>query len=317
MTTVASTQRDAGLKCWDGQGLDVMADGLDVGIIGTGRVGRALALALNQKTGCGFTAWNRSADALRSFQTLLPQLEVASSPEAVAERAELILLTVSDDGLADTVERISKARIEWPSRTVAHFSGRSSADVLRPFHEQGACVIAFHPAMAFAGDAKDDVKRLETTKFAVTALTDEAERKGEALVRLLGGSPFIVRNEDRVLYHAALTHASNHLVTLVVQARELLDQLNIEGGAEIIRPLLEAALANSLAKGAAGATGPVVRGDAETIHKQVTALADHSPDLLASYCAMTLAGIAIAERAERITPAKAEELKAALEGEVL
>jgi hypothetical protein len=111
--------------------------------------GRALALALNQKVGCGVTAWNPSAKALRSFQTLRPQIEPVSSPETVAERAELILSTFSDDGLADVVGRAAKPGsigppAQWPT------SERSSV-VLRPLQEQAtahrlSCFPARHRA---------------------------------------------------------------------------------------------------------------------------------------------------------------------------
>lgn len=271
-----------------------------------------MGLALVARTRCQVIAWDSSHDALTQFHTRLASLELASSAGEVAHRADVVLLTVPDDQIDPTVERLAALGGRWSSRMVAHFSGRCGTEVLEPLQQLGADVVAFHPAMAFAGDVVEDVKRLARVRVAVTAPTRDAEQAGEALVHALGAQPFIVKNADRVLYHVALTHATNHLVTIIVQAGELLDTLSIPTGADILRPAVEAALSNALTKGPAGATGPVVRGDDGTIREHMATIERRYPDLLDCYVAMTMEGIRIAERTGRINAEQALRLRAAL-----
>jgi predicted short-subunit dehydrogenase-like oxidoreductase (DUF2520 family) len=290
-----------------------VTESTSIGLIGAGRVGQTLALAFI-RAGFNLAAvWDPSPQAVESFRAIVPKLKTVGAPEDVAEAAETILLAVPDDSIAKVTARLSAGGTNWHSKTVAHFSGRCGADVLAPLHNLGACVIAFHPAMAFAGDVVSDVECLANIRFAISALTAQAEKRGAALAQAIGTRPFIIANEYRTVYHAALTHASNHLVTLVVQASRLLANIGIDNTSDILRPALEAALSNALAKGAAGATGPVVRGDEGTVHEHVLALSQQATDVLSTYTALTRAGIAIAEKDGRVTAEQARKLEAALD----
>jgi predicted short-subunit dehydrogenase-like oxidoreductase (DUF2520 family) len=102
----------------------------------------------------------------------------------------------------------------------------------------------------------------------------------------MGGEPVFIEEEDRGLYHAALASAANHLVTLVVQAAELLGQAGVPDPARMLRPLLSAALDNALQLGDAGLTGPVARADADTVAGHLAALRSASPEALRAYVAL-------------------------------
>ena len=95
-----------------------------------------------------------------------------------------------------------------------------------------------------------------------------------------------VPEEKRTLYHAGLAHGANHLVTLVTQAMELLSASGAEDPAATLRPLLTAALDNALADGDAGLTGPIVRGDVNTVAAHLADIAAHAPATLPSYVAL-------------------------------
>ena len=95
-----------------------------------------------------------------------------------------------------------------------------------------------------------------------------------ALVVELGGEATVIAEGDRSLYHASLAHAANHLVVLVDQAREALSRLGIADPGAYLRPLLEAALDESLRHGGKALTGPVGRGDAGTVAAHLEALED-------------------------------------------
>ena len=81
--------------------------------------------------------------------------------------------------------------------------------------------------------------------------------------------------EHRSLYHAGLAHGANHLVTLVSQAMELLSRAGADDPAAILRPLLEASLDNALTDGDAALTGPIVRGDVNTVRAHLAEIAAH------------------------------------------
>jgi predicted short-subunit dehydrogenase-like oxidoreductase (DUF2520 family) len=263
-----------------------------VAILGLGRLGRALSLALSQR-GVAVRGWSRSMGA-----------------PAVGD-AGTVLLTISDDALGEVAIRLAAAG-DWRGRFVAHCSGRTGVEPLVPFAERGALTAALHPVMAFAGEAATDAARLPGIGWAVTAETAPARDRGFALAERLEGRPFAVHPAARALYHAALTHAINHLVTLTVQGAGLLAQAGAPDPAAVLRPAMAAALANALDRGAAAATGPVVRGDAGTIAAHVDALSGAAPEILDAYAAMTRAGVDVALAARRIDGDQAARLRRAL-----
>src|ERR1700736_2960923 len=94
------------------------------------------------------------------------------------------------------------------------------------------------------------------------------------------------RAPARALYHAALASGANHLITLVVQAADLLRAAGVPDPARMLTPLLSAALDNALRLGDAGLTGPVARGDADTVADHIEVLRDASPEALRAYVAL-------------------------------
>jgi len=156
--------------------------------------------------------------------------------------------------------------------------------VLEPAVARGALPLALHPVMTFTG-RPDDIDRLEGICFGVTA-PDQLQPVAEALVIEMGGEPVLIREEDRGLYHAALASASNHLVGLVAEAADLLRSAGAPDPARMLGPLLYAALDNALRLGDAGLSGPVARGDADTVARHIEVLGQGSPRALGAYLAL-------------------------------
>lgn len=262
---------------------DFRETGLRVGVVGAGRVGAVLGAALGA-AGHQVVAAAGESDASRArIAALLPGV-VTLKPTAVARACDLLLLTVPDDMLANVVVTLSDAGALRPGQHVVHTSGRHGLQVLRPAVEVGARVAALHPAMTFTGTALD-LDRLPGTVFGLTA--DEPERAFVAgLVADLGGRPMWVPEEMRTLYHAGLAHGANHLVTLVTQAMELLAAAGADDPAGTLRPLLTAALDNVLEHGDAALTGPIVRGDVNTVRAHLADIAASAPHTLPSYVAL-------------------------------
>ncbi|WP_395657038.1 Rossmann-like and DUF2520 domain-containing protein [Nocardioides sp.] len=259
------------------------ATGLRVGVIGAGRVGAVLAAAL-EAAGHPVVAAAGESDATRQrIAALLPGATPAK-PSDVARSCDLLLLTVPDDMLENVVTVLSDSGAIRPGQYVVHTSGRHGLAVLEPARRVGARVVAMHPAMTFTGTALD-LERLPGCVFGLTA--GPAERAvAESLVADLRGRATWVPEEMRTLYHAGLAHGANHLVTLVAQAMELLEAAGSDDPAGTLRPLLTAALDNALEQGDSALTGPIVRGDVNTVRAHLADIALNAPHTLPSYLAL-------------------------------
>jgi predicted short-subunit dehydrogenase-like oxidoreductase (DUF2520 family) len=141
--------------------------------------------------------------------------------------------------------------------------------------------LALHPVLPFSG-TDVDLERLVGTSFGVTA-PEVLRPMAEALVVEMGGEPVWVLEQMRPLWHAALAHGANHLVTLVASAADLLRQAGAENPGAVLGPLLGAALDGVLRSGDAALTGPVSRGDAGTVAAHLAALPE---DVRPSYVAL-------------------------------
>jgi predicted short-subunit dehydrogenase-like oxidoreductase (DUF2520 family) len=281
-----------------------------IGVVGAGRVGAVLAAAL-RAAGHEIVAVAGESDASRSrIETLLPGVHV-DKPTAVARACDLLLLTVPDDMLANVATMLSASGAIRDGQYVVHTSGRHGLAVLKPAADRGAHVLAMHPAMTFTGTDLD-LGRLPGCVFGVTA-ADDTKVLAETLVSDLRGTTVWVPEERRTLYHAGLAHGANHLVTLVSQAMDLLAASGADAPADILRPLLTAALDNTLAYGDAALTGPIVRGDVETVRLHLADITANAPDTLDSYVAMARATADRAVVDGRLLPIRADKLNRILD----
>src|SRR6516165_8769765 len=256
---------------------------LRVGVVGAGKAGTALAAAL-RRAGHEVVAASAVSDAsVRRIRRDLPGTAIRQPAEVVAA-ADLVLLTVPDDVLPGLVTGLAATGAALEGRLVAHASGRHGLAVLDPAVRAGALPLALHPVMTFTG-RPDDLDRMAGISFGVTA-PDSLRLAAEALVLEMGGEPVFIAEERRGLYHAALASAANHLVTLVVQAADLLREAGVDQPARMLGPLLQAALDNALDLGDAALTGPVARGDADTVASHVEALRAAAPQALPAYLAL-------------------------------
>ena len=243
---------------------------LGVGVIGAGRVGAVLGAAL-RNAGHAVTGVHAVSEASRTrAEALLPEVPVLEIPE-ILRRSELVLLAVPDDALPGLVAGLAEAGHFETGHLVVHTSGRHGVSVLDPVRAAGAIPLAVHPAMSFTGLSLD-LARLQDCMFGVTA-DAVVLPVAQALVVEMGGEPAVIREQDRGTYHAALSHASNHLVTLTAQSAQLLASIGVERTDRMLAPLMSASLENSLANGDGALTGPVARGDVGTVRRHLEVLA--------------------------------------------
>lgn len=278
---------------------------LDVGVVGAGRVGAVLGAAL-QRAGHQVVAVSGVSDASRARAAdLLPGIPVLGVEEVVS-RAELLVLAVPDDALVDLVAGLSATGAWQAGQLVAHTSGRHALAVFEPAIPHHILGLALHPAMTFTGTSVD-LGRLADCCFGVTA-PEPLRPVAEALVLEIGGEPMWIEERDRPLYHAALAHGSNHLVTLIAQALQALGAAGVESPQRMLAPLVSAALDNSLRAGDAALTGPVARGDVGTVAEHLRQLESLTPDVRPTYVALARATAERALASGRLRPSVAEPL---------
>ncbi|MEU7766280.1 DUF2520 domain-containing protein [Nocardia sp. NPDC049190] len=274
---------------------------LTVGIVSAGRVGSALGAALERAGHVVFGVAAISDASVRRARTRLPDSQILPIEE-VAARSELLLLAVPDTELPGLVRGLAETDVVRAGTIVAHTSGANGVGVLAPLVAHGVLPLAIHPAMTFTGH-DEDVSRLGNACFGVTAADEIGYAIAQSLVIEMGGEPVLVSEQNRTLYHAALAHGSNHLVTVIVDALAALrvalegpgllgqqvvdDQPN--GLAErLLAPLASAALDNALRRGPSALTGPVARNDADAVAAHLGALTTVDARLAAGYRALSL-----------------------------
>ncbi len=187
--------------------------------------------------------------------------------EVSPARPDLVLLCVPDRAIREVAAAIP------PGPWVAHVSGATPLDALTPHARR----FSVHPLQTFTRGRGPE--QLDGAWAAVTGEEAEATRHGVWLAQTLGLRPFLLADQSRVLYHAGAAVASNYLVTLYRSAARLLQ----EAGAppEALQPLMRRTIDNGFEL-----TGPIARGDWDTVEAHVMAIRRHAPELEAMYRAL-------------------------------
>lgn len=253
---------------------------LGVGVISAGKVGSVLGAAL-RAAGHAVVGVHAHSEASRErADALLPDVPVLDVA-TIVERSELVLLAVPDDQLPGLVDGLGRLDAWQQGQLVVHTAGRFGTDVLEPVRAAGGIGLAIHPSMTFTGLSLD-LQRLTDCSFGVTAAAPVLPI-AQALVVEMGAEPVAIAEADRPLYHAALAHGSNHVMTLMGQSMQLLHTIGVEQPDRMLGPLVRATVDNALASGENALTGPVARGDVTTVAAHVAALAELAgPDRTAS-----------------------------------
>jgi len=250
-----------------------------VSVVGAGRVGGAIGLALARAGYQVTAAWSRSRAGRARAQELLdaPILE----PEEVARAADIVVVAVPDDAIRSVAETIAPGIRR--GKHVFHTSGGTSIETLDSVREAGAHVASLHPLMTFPGPDPD---ALDGAAVAVTC--EQRDRTAfYRLARAWGGRPFVLADDQKAAYHAAAVFASNYIVSSVWAANAVFKTIGVNNAQPLLAPLLRATLENVIEKGPAKAiTGPVARGDANTVRRHFETLKEADEQIANAYRAM-------------------------------
>lgn len=271
---------------------------MEVAVVGAGRVGTAVAVRLRSSGHTIVAVGGREATADRAG-TFLPGVRV-TTPDEAAAAAEVVFVTVPDDAVASVVSAFAHAC--RPGTWVVHCSGALALDVLDPAADAGCRRLAIHPLQTFP-DVRRAIDDLPGSTAAVTADDDEGFALGQRLAEDLGARPFRLTEGARPLYHAAAVLASNDLVALSSLAARAFELAGVPDPVDAMQPLQRATVDNVGRLGPVDAlTGPVVRGDAGTLARNLEALAARLPDAVPVYVVLARAAMELAVRGGRLTP---------------
>ena len=245
----------------------------EVSIIGTGRLGTTLAVALASR---GYTIRSlvaRTAKSARKAALLLDadvQVLAAKNLRSLIN-ADLFLITVPDDQIASVARELGEINADQKKSVVLHTSGALSSEVLEPLREKGWHTGSIHPLMSIS--AVHDA-HLQGAYWSIEG-DRSALRLGKEIVRDLGGKSFSIRTEDKPLYHAAAVMVSGNVVALFDVALEMLGECGLDRktARAVLLPLIASTVRSLQTKSPEESlTGTFSRGDVETVKRHLAAL---------------------------------------------
>lgn len=248
--------------------LPAMPEKLRIAIVGPGNLGTALALSL-RRAGYAIDVVLSRPRSDEKGRTLATQLgaRVLTSPRDL--KANIVWFCVPDSEIIRTVRLFAK--ISWKGRVALHSSGALTSDELDALRQEGATVASAHPLMTFVRGSRPELKGVPFTIEGDTL----AVRIARKIVRALGGKAYSIRKEDKAAYHAWGTFASPLLTALLVTTEQVarLAEVKPQVAKRRMIPILFQTLVNYSAFDAGSAfSGPIIRGDVETIRKHLRVL---------------------------------------------
>ena len=277
-----------------------------VGIIGSVRTGSVLGRSLHA-AGYQVTAVaSRSRSSAESLAASIPGAHGGFDAQEVADRTDLVLLSVPDDSIAGVCDAI-----RWRNDQAAvHCSGAGSLDLLSHASHCGAKTGTFHPLQTFA-KVEQGIANLPGSTFAIEASSHELRDTLVEMAHCLGGHPLVLNPGDKMLYHASAVMISNYFVALADAASSLWSQLGVDPAESLpaLLPLARGTLSNLESAGLPSAlTGPIARGDIGTVRDHLAALASF-PETLDLYRILGLRTVSIAQAQGGIDQATAARIR--------
>lgn len=279
-----------------------------VAIIGAGAVGHALALRMADRGYPVLAVISRTRSRAEALAQAVGAPVAANELSVLPAGVRLVLICVDDDAVADVAESLTAVRHPWRETVVAHTSGALTSSSLAAIADEGADTLSFHPLQALTDDSGPDALNgvyvgLEGSQRAVGA--------GIELAVGLGLRYLVLSAEAKARYHVAAVVASNFQVTLMAIVQEILNSIDVprDDSYAMIEPLVRGTLEN-LARSTPeeALTGPVVRGDIDTLRRHGLTLRQHLPQLVPVYTAMTVEAVRVAVRSGRLDPRQADEV---------
>ena len=279
-------------------------------LVGAGRVGTSVAKLLTRSGGEPIAVWSRSARSAGRAAALISAPVCADI--RFLPRADLILVGTTEGAIRTVVDELAP-RLE-PGEAVVHFAGSLGLRPLEGAARAGAAVFALHPVQA-CPDVPTALRRLPGSAWGVTCADPHRPWAHHLVSGHLKGVPVDVAEGDRPIWHAASVTTANGISALLAAAERMLRAVGVADPPAVLSPLAAGAAANAAEGGGGGATltGPLVRGELETIERHLDALRAADPGLAETYVDVARVILGSALRESRIDPAAADSMLSRLE----
>jgi len=277
-----------------------------IGLIGPGRAGVGLALAL-ARAGYSVRLHGRNKKSLPAPLTLT--VGDGGKPPPWLGETDVVILTVRDDAITPLATSLATSRAITERHVVLHLSGVQGQEALGPLVTSRAALGSFHPLQTIV-EPELAAARLKGAWAAVEGMPRAVEA-GERIAKDLGMRPFRIATKSKAIYHAGAVFASNYLVVVEAIAQRLLRHAGLSDADAwaALRPLVEGTFENlSRHEPREALTGPVVRGDTATIVRHLESLAVDDAKL---YRALGRAALELAQK-QGMDEATAEKVAEAL-----
>jgi predicted short-subunit dehydrogenase-like oxidoreductase (DUF2520 family) len=250
-----------------------------------------------------------SADALKNAAEQFPVENTSSDPARVTRHADIVFITTPDGEIADTCRAIAEKDGFKKGTVVVHVSGALPSTVLSSAKSLGVAIGSMHPLQSVA--SKDGVDVFQGIPFSIEG--DVAAR--EVMSKIaddLGATHFRIETVHKSLYHAAASMACNYLVTLESAAFELMEETGIarDDIFKVLGPLIQETLKNIENVGPGRSlTGPIARGDVETVKRHLQEIESKKPKWISMYKLLGLHTLDIAAAGGTVSKRDADALR--------
>ena len=270
---------------------------MKISIIGVGKLGGALAIALSRKNFEIENLFARNSENTKKIAELVEsKAKIKFENEFSQISSDVILIATQDFEIENVAQKLRKNLRHKP--TVFHTSGSLSSDILKDLNAVGCKVGSIHPLVSIS-DAELGAERFADAFFCVEG-DEEAVKVGDRIVRKLGGKSFSINARYKTLYHASATAASGLLVALVDVAIEMLTRCGIDdaNAQKILLPLIKSTVENLETQSTAEAlTGTVARADVKTLENHLETLKENvSAEAREVYLQLAARSVRLAER---------------------
>ena len=285
-----------------------------VAIIGAGRVGSSVGFLL-KRAGYAVTAVAaRTAAAAEQAVAFIGGGEPLADVIKAASRAEIVFITTPDRDIREVCDTISTNDGLKSGSLIVHMSGAHSLELLNAARTTGSYRAVIHPLQSLAS-REQGIKNLPGSYFRIEA-DPEALKMAKEIVRALGGIELVMPKwssdkESAALYHAGAVVVSNYFVALVDYGLKFYQALGADkkDALKAVLPLIRGTLDNIETLGIPDAlTGPIMRGDTQTVRDHLDAMQKRTPELMGLYKELARQTVSVARNKGSITREKAEEL---------
>lgn len=284
-----------------------------VAVVGCGKVGTTLAIWLS-KAGYRIAGLaSKGPDSAKNAAALTATDHYGRVNWEMTREADIVFITTPDGIISDVCAGIAQQGGFRKDTVVLHCSGAHPSTILSSAKDSGAVIGSMHPLQSIAAI------KTESNPFRDIVVSVEGEDRAVEIAREiatdLGATSYTIRTEAKMLYHAAAVVASNYLVALLGLSFTLIGKAGIPAtdAYSVLQPLISGTLGNIEKVGIPAAlTGPISRGDAETVAQHIDAMQAQTPELLSLYRALGIGTVNVARAAGTLSEEGAEKLRKVL-----